>query len=54
MVDLPLGYLRKSLDEFSMTGTGIDCAAAAAIGGSQPVTANAMSPTLYRQLSWTQ
>jgi len=32
MVDLLLGYLRKSLDEFSMTGTpGSDCAAAAAI-----------------------
>ncbi len=49
MVDLLLGYLRKSLDEFSMTGTpGSDCAAAAAIGGSPRMTTNAMPATMYR------
>jgi hypothetical protein len=49
MVTLLFGYLRKSLDEFRMTGTpGSDCAAAAAIGGSQPMTANAMPATLHR------
>ena len=47
IVDFLFGYLRKSLDEFSMTATsGSDWAAAAAIGGNQPVAANVMPTTL--------
>ena len=43
----PLRVLRSSREEFSMTATsGSDCAAAAAIGGSQPVAASSMPTTL--------